>query len=311
MPLELRPALACRDHLLAGCLSFSFMVLFAWLAAVADNHHLKATLSEMVRDWDTAEGKIFIVASLLPAIFFLLSGYPYVLPNARLDNSHPLFRQTTIILRHFCVNGGLILVGFVPTVDNTEERAQNLEAWIHGVAAAFAFSSFVISELLLLLLHAELPELELQWRLFALSLMIACSLLCICHKVLFEAHAQTDLISFSAYSKAWTFRYEMLIGGGLITQNQLIWFFSDPDPTSLKQKIFYALGVLPYAGCVGVIAFDFRYRDNEYGPEWALLEMIVLSTLMVLCLLSLKKVRVACQKKSSPIDTEDGYGTVK
>lgn len=307
---EWRPALASRDHLIAGCLSFSFLVLFAWMAALADGHHLKATLSEMVRDWDTAEGKIFIAASLMPAIFFLLSGYPYVLPNARLDESH-LLCQTTIILRHFCVNGGLILVGFVPTVSVVKGAAQGLEVWMHSLAASFTFVSFAVSELFILLCHTELREVELQCRVWALSFMIACLLLCICHKSLFEARIETNLISFSDYSEAWTFRYEMLIGGGLITQNQLIWWFSDPDPTTLKENCFYALGVLPYLGCLGVLVADFRSRDNEYGAEWALVEIFVLFLVTNLCSLSLWKLRALCEGKSDPPEAEEGYGATK
>lgn len=277
-----RPPIAARDHVLAGCLSFTVFVGLAWVCAVANDHHLKATLSEMVRDWRTPEGKIFLPALLLPAIFFLLSGYPYVLENAHAE-PHPYGHFFTA-LRHFGVNSGLIIVALVPTLDVElrENSAPEYEAqvYVHTFGATLAFVSFVLSEAFVLSCSRWFDNKdnagELRWRTRSLSLMTACLLLLAAHKVLYLYNIHPK------YSEAWTFRYEMLLGSGLITQTQLIWHFIDPDPTPMKNKFFYVLTSVPYVGVLFVIAADFTYRANEDGAQWIIMEAALLA--IVTCL---------------------------
>lgn len=270
MTPDWKPKVAARDHLLAGCLSFSIFVFLAWITAVFNQHHLRATLSEMVHDWDTAEGKIFIPALLLPAIFFLISGYPYVLSNASVHD-HP-WGHAFVVLRHFCVNAGLILVAFVPTLAQTDTRARSIEVYIHSFGATLTFGSFLLSELFVLVYHSALGRDEAWWRLRALALMTAGLILCLAHKVLVE----TDVAA--AYSEAWTFRYEMLVGAGLVTQCQLIWYFSDPeDDSRFRQLCFVPIATVPYLGALVIVGSDFCYRANQYALPWAALEAALLA----------------------------------
>jgi len=302
---EGKSLLACRDHLLAGCWSFSIFTFLAWLCAVLNGHHRKATLSEMVNDWDTAEGKIFIAALLLPAIFFLVSGYPYFLENARVDG-HPL-GHVFIIVRHFLVTTGLIIVAFVPTLPNTETRAHTVEIWLHSIAATTAFVSFSVSELFVLACHSGLEDLELRWRARAWGLQVACLLLLVVHKTMYQSGLAPD------YSAAWTFRYEMLVGSGVISQNQLIWHFSDPDPTQLKERGFKILAVIPYLGVLLVVGCDFAYRKNLYALPWGALEALALAVLTMLSVFFLHSLhsRFGATEQVA-LDTQQGessYGT--
>jgi len=265
-----------RDHLLAGCLSFSIFVGLAWICAVANEHYLYATLSEMVHDWSTPEGKIFIPALLLPAIFFLLSSHAYVLPNVRVEG-HP-WNHFFVVLRHFCVNAGLILVAFVPTLAEIDNHAHTIEVYIHGFAAAAAFGCFAAAELFVLSCHKSLSEEELFWRHWQFTFMLSCVCLILVHK---------SLIAVSywiSYSNAWTFRYEMLIGSGLIAQNSLIWCFSNPgdseDSRFLRCPGF--LAIMPHVGAGGIVISDFFYRGNKYGLTWVFLEVVFIALAMAI-----------------------------
>lgn len=304
MTEDWKPPLACRDHLLAGCICFSVFTFLAWISAVSSGHHLKATLSEMVYDWDTAEGKIFIPALLLPAIFFLLSGYPYVLPNARVDD-HPL-GHTFVIMRHFFVNAGLVLIAFVPTLADVENRGQEIEVYIHSFAATLAFVSFVSSELFVLTCHPDLDKTELSWRQNALSLMTASTLMLAIHKTILMLRVDVFL---SVYCEAWTFRYEMLLGAGLISQCQLIWYFCDPEPSVVKDYVFYCLACMPYIGVLVIICTDFAYRGNEYALPWAGLEIVSIVVLTFVVLFVFQRLRGWGVRDKSE-DREEGYGAV-
>eukprot|EP00927_Polykrikos_kofoidii_P059939 TRINITY_DN55028_c0_g1_i1.p1 TRINITY_DN55028_c0_g1~~TRINITY_DN55028_c0_g1_i1.p1 ORF type:complete len:361 (-),score=58.99 TRINITY_DN55028_c0_g1_i1:99-1181(-) len=287
MPLfgnEIKPSVAARDHLLAGCISFMVFVFLAWMCALLDNHFRKATLSEMVRDWDTAQGKIFIPAVLLPAVFFLLSGYPYVLPNARVEN-HRLGRAF-LVVRHFFVNAGLILVAFVPTLDDASSGAHEVEIFVHGFAAALAFVSFAVSELFILVCHGKLHEGELLARSRSLSFMIACLILCFVHKMLatFQYHPE--------YSGAWTFRYEMLVGSGLITQNQLIWWFSGPNADEPSAFSFYLFTMFPHLGALGMLSSDIFSRHLTDATHWMIGEAV-----LAICMWWLCNVLISCAQR--------------
>lgn len=246
-----------------------------------NEHYLYATLSEMVHDWSTPEGKIFIPALLLPAIFFLLSSHPYVLSNVRVEG-HP-WNHIFVILRHFCVNAGLILTAFVPTLAEMDNHAHLIEVYIHGFAAALAFGAFCVAELFVLSCHKSLTDDEMFWRKWQFVFMLSCVILCCIHKSLVEVDIAS---SWSAYSSAWTFRYEMLIGSGLIAQNSLIWCFSDPrDKDALKQDLWWCpsfLAVLPHIGASGIVVSDFFYRGNKYGIYWILLEAVFLALAMAI-----------------------------
>lgn len=256
----------------------------------------------MVHDWGTAEGKIFIPALLLPAIFFLLSGYPYWLRNARVDG-HQLC-HVFVIARHFCVNSGLILVAFVPTLDHIHSGAHRIEIFVHSFAASMAFVSSVASEVFVLVCHASLGQEELQWRLRALGFMVACIILMVIHKTLHESGVG------GAYSEAWTFRYEMLTGSGLISQCQLIWHYSDPEPTKLKERVFVALAMMPYFGVMIVISSDFFCRNNLDALPWAALEVASMSILMPMTVVLLETARASWQVDAKvPLKNVSGYGT--
>lgn len=286
---EVTTVLWARDHLLAGCVSFTFFVFLAWLCAVFNEHHLKATLSEMVHDWSTAEGKIFIAALLLPAIFFLLSSYSYKLDNAGVRDHR--WGHTFILTRHFVVNSGLVLVAFVPTVSTIETRAHDVEVWVHSVAASMAFVGFIAAELFVLVCHRRLKEVELMWRTRALSFMTACLVLLLAHKSLYT------LEIVGKYSEAWTFRYEVLLGGGLVSQNQLVWYFSDEDPeTRLKTSGFIGLSVVPYLGSAFVIGADFFSRANLYGLHWLALEAALSLIAYLVCHNAITQLRAWSQR---------------
>jgi len=231
---------------------------------------LYATLSEMVHDWSTPEGKIFIPALLLPAIFFLLSSHPYVLSNVRVEG-HP-WNHNFVVLRHFCVNAGLILTAFVPTLAEMDNHAHLIEVYIHGFAASLTFGAFVAAELFLLSCHKSLSDEERFWRKWQFAFMLSCAELCCIHK-------SFVMISYwMSYSSAWTFRYEMLIGSGLIAQNSLIWCFSDPrDKEEQAWRCPGFLAVLPHIGASGIVISDFFYRGNKYGVYWIFLEVVFIS----------------------------------
>eukprot|EP00747_Dinoflagellata_sp_TGD_P166440 gnl/TRDRNA2_/TRDRNA2_189223_c0_seq1.p1 gnl/TRDRNA2_/TRDRNA2_189223_c0~~gnl/TRDRNA2_/TRDRNA2_189223_c0_seq1.p1 ORF type:complete len:336 (+),score=54.44 gnl/TRDRNA2_/TRDRNA2_189223_c0_seq1:121-1128(+) len=307
---ELGPVLASRDHLLAGCISFTLFVGAAWLCAVFNKHHLKATLSEMVHDWDTAEGKIFIPALLMPAIFFLISGYPYVLPNARVDD-HP-WGHFFIVLRHFCVNAGLVLVAFVPTIPEFDRRAEQVEVAIHGIAAALAFLSFILSEAFVFTFNTRMKEAEVKWRKFGIALMTSSLLLLAGHKLVYQMTLDDPVGStghtMSFYCEAWTFRYEMLLGAGLIFQNQLVWHFSDPLPASCMQCCFYAIAFLPYMGAVLVMTADFLYRGNMYALSWGAMELGLFTLFTVVMFFIFGCMRSCAGSKPAEEDKPLNYG---
>lgn len=296
-----------RDHLLAGCLSFSVFTFLAWLCAALNDHFLYATLSEMVHDWSTPEGKIFIPAMLLPAIFYLLSSHPYILPNVRAEG-HP-YNRVFVVLRHFFVNSGLILCAFVPTLQTIDSHAHQVEVYIHSLAATLAFGSFLAAELFVISCNRELTEDETRVRQWSLMVMLSCLILCLGHKSLV-------LVNFwSSYSEAWTFRYEMLVGSGLITQNMVIWFFSDPNPELREEKyplVYKILGALPHLGALGVVASDFLYRGNRYALPWLMLEVVFFILAMVISWHTLELLRVRGEKSwpdQKQLTTGAGYGS--
>lgn len=311
-------ALASRDHMLAGCVSFSVFVFLAWVCAVLNGHHLKATLSEMVYDWSSPEGKIFIAALFLPAIFFLLSGYPYVLPNARVE--HHKQGHLFTILRHFGVNAGLIVVAFVPTlgvVESFESLAYQIEVYVHSVAAAVAFVAFVVSELFVLtcsrLFEGDNFAEELRWRQRGLGLMTAILILLVIHKALGSCLKDQEGGLIGPYSEAWTFRYEMSLGGGLISQTQLIWHFSDPNHTLRKLWGLFVLPLVPYVGVVVVIASDFAFRKNLYALPWGALELAALAGLSCVCIIgfiALRRWEQSSQDETVSLGKESTYGSV-
>lgn len=308
MATDIDDVIWARDHLLAGCISFSLFVFLAWLAAVFNEHHMVATLSEMVHDWNTAEGKIFIVALLLPAIFFLLSSYPYKLPNATVRGHR--FGHVCIVVRHFFVNTGLVLVAFVPTIPLIQSSAHKVEALIHSFAAALCFGSFVLAECFVLLCSTTLGEVELRWRRAGLAFMLSCLALLGVHKTLFTF----DIVG--TYSQAWTFRYEMLLGGGLISQNQLLWYFSDPEVSREKDQGFLLMAlipaVFPYLGGLVIVVGDFWARQNTYALPLAVMEVLFILLVTALChvgLSALRKLAVGAGEADGP-GGEDGYGAV-
>lgn len=308
MAAEYATVVWARDHLFAGCVSFSLFVFLAWISAVFNDHHLHATLSEMVHDWNTAEGKIFIPALLLPAIFFLLSSYPYKLPTATVRD-HKL-GHVVVVIRHFFVNAGLVVVAFVPTIGEGQlsSRAHSVEVYIHSAAAALTFLSFALAELFVLVCSNELHlrDGELKWRTWALSFMCACLILLGIHKALYTLHI------VGAYSEAWTFRYEMLLGGALVSQNQLLWYFSDPDPSHLKDQGFRWLAAMPYIGCITVIGTDFFSRNNQYALPWLIGECLALLVAWRVCTVAIAKARSWALKGSEDNEAGNGgYGAVE
>lgn len=295
-----------RDHLLAGCLGFCVFVGLAWICAVLNEHYLYATLSEMVHDWSTPEGKIFIPALLLPAIFFLLSSHPYVLSNVRVEG-HP-WNHSFVVLRHFCVNAGLILVAFVPTLAEIDNHAHSIEVWIHNFAATLAFGAFCCAELFVLSCHKSLDEEEMFWRKWQFAFMLSCVVLCCLHK----SFVEVDMVSnWSAYSAAWTFRYEMLIGSGLIAQNSLIWNFSDPREKEVIEQSYKSpllMAVLPHVGASGIVVSDFFYRGNKYGMYWIFMEAVFLALAMAVNHNVLEYCRKLGKEWNSSAQSAPGYG---
>jgi len=298
-----KPQQAARDHLLAGCLSFSIFVFLSWLSAYFNGHHLHSTLSEMVHDWDTPEGKIFIPAMLLPAIFFLLSGYPYVLANARVEG-HP-YGHLVIVLRHFLVNSGLILLAFVPTLSKVDTHAHHIEVYIHSAAAALTFGAFIVSELFVLVHNKVLTPHEVSWRFRHLGVMTSCLILCMVHKALYTARI------VGAYSEAWTFRYEMLIGAGLISQCQLIWYYSDPSPSEWREYCFHLIAGFPYAGALIIVGSDFLNRRNQYALPWAAAEALALLMISagVITIMQFLRVHYGGHDEKVLEGRGDGYGS--
>lgn len=257
-----------RDHLMAGCICFPVFVGLAWLCAVANEHHLYSTLSEMVYDWSTAEGKVFIPALLLPAIFFLISSYPYRLANACSLGDGP-HDHAFIVLRHFVLNTGLVLIAFVPTLPEIVSDAHLIQTLVHGFAATVAFLAFVISETQILTCNRRLFEDERRWRRRALALTVTCLLLCGAHKV-----SLAFLAMFADYSEAWTFRYEMLLGAGVMGGNLMVWVWSSPylDPKETDQQLVPYIATMPYIGVIAVIVTDFFSRDNKFGGYFLIIE---------------------------------------
>lgn len=260
-----------RDHLMAGCVCFPVFVFLAWLCAVVNDHHLYSTLSEMVYDWSTAEGKVFIPALLLPAIFFLISSYPYRLGNARADtgpNDHFF-----VVLRHFVLNTGLILIAFVPTIPLIQSDAHLIQTILHGIAATVAFLAYAASETQVVCCNPRLFSDERKWRRRALAVTVACLILCGLHKLSFGF-----LEMFAKYSEAWTFRYEMLLGAGVMSGNLMVWTWSNPllDDKKEDQGITPFFATIPYLGVIGIIITDFFSRDNRYGGPFLLIELAVL-----------------------------------
>lgn len=299
--VEMAKLIWARDHLLAGCLSFSLFVFLAWTCAVFNDHHKFSTLSEMVHDWNTAEGKIFIPALLLPAIFFLLSQYPYELSNASVMD-HP-YGHVFLVMRHFFVNIGLVLVAFVPTLDTVETRAHDIEVWIHSFAATLCFVSFTVAELFVLTEHKELTQAELAWRSRSIAFMCACMVLLVGHKTLYSFHI------VGAYSEAWTFRYEMFLGGSLVSTNQLVWYFSDPEPSPLKDQGFKVLAAVPYVGCAFVIITDFFSRKNPYGLSWMIFEALLVFVSYQICLSCIGSLRA--KRQPGRDEQAAGYGATQ
>lgn len=229
----------------------------------------------MVHDWNTPEGKIFIPALLLPAIFFLLSSHPYVLPNTRVEG-HP-WNHYFVVVRHFCVNAGLILTAFVPTLAEMDNHAHTIEVYIHSFAATLTFGAFVAAEFFVLSCHKSLSDDERFWRKWQFAFMLSCVMLCCVHK------AFVVFTFWLTYSGAWTFRYEMLIGSGLIAQNSLIWCFSDPTDEDALKNGYWCPGLmatLPHIGATGIVVSDFFYRGNKYGMYWIFMELVFVALAM-------------------------------
>ena len=145
-------------------------------------------------------------------------------------------------------------------------RFQAIEVYIHSFAATLAFVSFVVSELFVLTCHPDLDKTEVSWRQNALSLMTASTLLLAIHKTMLML--QVD-VCLSVCCEAWAFRYEMLLGAGLISQCQPILYFCHPEPSIVKDCVFDCLACIPYIGVLVIICADFAYRGNEYALPWA------------------------------------------
>lgn len=127
------------------------------------------TVSEMVHDPLSPQGKAFLGFELLAAIMLLVSWYPYELSNVYVAVRHGLFVAdddhhdeghcdcggclgncfSWACMRHFLPALGLALVALVTTTPVYNRKSSNI-SWItvqiHSIAAAMLFGGYIIVE---------------------------------------------------------------------------------------------------------------------------------------------------------------------
>jgi len=216
-----------QDRLLMAFVTFPVGVTIAWFTALFGTDKYKGTISEMCYDITVLPGKAFLLTTIITTIALLTSNYQYYLENAIVRGA---CERCCKQLRNLSAIA-FLAVGLVPVHqvwyapkdddDQTSFDKDALEAAtikIHLLFATVAFFVFAIAELHTLCLHHGLSLRERAWRSWACALIFACF-------VLFGLN-HLHIGGYEATSRAWTFRFEMLIGNSFVWQCQLIWNFS-------------------------------------------------------------------------------------
>lgn len=267
-----------------------------------------ASLSVTFEDPDTLEGKLFMVALIVPAVCLWTSGYHYKLSNVRIMG--PDGQKADWWCRFFRILGNIcfIIVAIVPHLDQDSMVSRlhvsapimkiplNFEL-THFLAGNLAFILFFGAELLVLIKNVTLSAREVWWRSLGISVMAAAMLL----------FTTAELVTYagmgnkSRVAQSWSFRFEILIGSGLSWSNQLIWAFSG------KSEVGYT-HLFPWSHLVAltIVSMDFnRCGMTDFRNGIALGQLIIF---VAITRITWATILGFCNKVSLPSDREAQYG---
>lgn len=224
-----------RMNLLWGIILSCLLLLAACAVAFAEQT-FTPSLSEAFQDTSSLQGKLFIVALLVPSFSFWVSGYHWKLENVRVNE--PGFEcldwwcRFLRILSNVC----FIVVAFVPHIENIVLKRESnpngkLEiaeafARIHLVCGILSFSVVGVAEMLVVCNNAALSSYELWWRRSSAAAFWSMSAMFVVNKAALLTCADGGYEQH--FAKNWSFRFEVYIGSGFMWMNQVVWCFSDP-----------------------------------------------------------------------------------
>lgn len=115
---------------------------FLGKAFASGNNYRPNTVSEMVSDFGSPEGRLFFAFTVVGAIFVLMSWYPWHLQNVYLGSS-----ANWLNFRSICGPTGMMLVACIPVARPVDRSlADKVSVSVHSLGAALAIAGYSACE---------------------------------------------------------------------------------------------------------------------------------------------------------------------
>lgn len=256
------------DYLFFACLVFVLGTGLALGMIVLDGDPAKGTISQMVYDWNKPPGIVFHASATWTAVLLISSGYPYHLPNVRIDTSNlddcnrigEKLRLISMLGFWYVAAVPVQLQAWVHLQLTSAHSPTGMMA-LHCLAGACAPGCFLVAEVSVMCKSKMLSDHERFWRTIACAAMGISGLFFVLNHVLTELGSNKDLF------ERWTLCFELAIGSGFVWAIQLIWNFSEGQtPRSL---LWHNLCPWPYLVWMFVIASDGYKQPLRFVGEIA------------------------------------------